>query len=242
MLGDEILFGTDARSQKARNLACDDRIVLSIEDVERNERGYQRHLIVRGNVVHSHPGPDPVLMDQLALKYLDSEPHPLAVRYLPLHRRGSCRNRADQRRRPFSDRHRASCRPVKRSGKPGWFPGLEAEDMSACRASVLARDSQWSVGCTGDDVRETLTGGRPHLPLQHLVQSGLVVDQVEGSVVTSSPGLDREPHALSVVRDDGAHLDDTGLHVAFERGKPESERRDVDDLTAPFHGPASWIT
>ena len=49
--GDQILFGTDANSQKARNLARDDRIVLSIEDVERNERGYQRHLIVRGSAL-----------------------------------------------------------------------------------------------------------------------------------------------------------------------------------------------
>ena len=55
--GDEILFGTDASSQKARNLQRDNRIVLSIEDTERNERGYQRHLLVRG--VH---GSTPVLI------------------------------------------------------------------------------------------------------------------------------------------------------------------------------------
>ena len=30
--GDEILFGTDARSQKAKNLARNDRVILSIED------------------------------------------------------------------------------------------------------------------------------------------------------------------------------------------------------------------
>ena len=80
--GDQILFGTDANSQKARNLARDDRIVLSIEDVERNERGYQRHLIVRGSA-SIDPGPDPVLMDQLAKKYLGLERHPLAVRDSP---------------------------------------------------------------------------------------------------------------------------------------------------------------
>ena len=56
--------------------------MLSIEDVERNERGYQRHLIVRGNA-SIDPGPDPVLMDQLALKYLGLERHPLAVRDSP---------------------------------------------------------------------------------------------------------------------------------------------------------------
>ncbi len=80
--GDEILFGTDAKSQKAKNLARDDRIVLSIEDVERNERGYQRHLVLRGNA-SVDPGPDPLLMDQLAKKYLGLEQHPLAVRDSP---------------------------------------------------------------------------------------------------------------------------------------------------------------
>jgi len=80
--GDEILFGTDAKSRKARNLARDDRIVLSIEDVERNERGFQRHLVVRGNA-RIDPGPDPVLMDQLAKKYLGLERHPLALRDSP---------------------------------------------------------------------------------------------------------------------------------------------------------------
>jgi len=80
--GDEILFGTDARSQKARNLARDDRIVLSIEDVERNERGFQRHLVLRGNAT-IQPGPDPLLMDQLAKKYLGLDRHPLALRDSP---------------------------------------------------------------------------------------------------------------------------------------------------------------
>ena len=80
--GDEILFGTDAQSRKARNLARDDRIVLSIEDVERNERGFQRHLVVRGNA-RIDPGPDPVLMDQLARTYLGLERHPLALRDSP---------------------------------------------------------------------------------------------------------------------------------------------------------------
>lgn len=80
--GDQILFGTDARSQKARNLARDDRIVLSIEDVERNERGFQRHLVLRGSAT-IEPGPDPVLMDQLATKYLGLGRHPLALRDSP---------------------------------------------------------------------------------------------------------------------------------------------------------------
>ena len=76
---DEILFGTDARSEKAKNLARNDRIILSIEDEERNERGYQRHLVIRGRA-RIEPGPDPDLMDRLAFKYTGLRRHPLAVR------------------------------------------------------------------------------------------------------------------------------------------------------------------
>lgn len=75
---DEILFGTDANSQKAKNLRIDDHIVLSIEDEERNERGYQRHLVIRGRA-RLEPG-DPDLMDQLATKYTGLKRHPLALR------------------------------------------------------------------------------------------------------------------------------------------------------------------
>ncbi len=77
--GDEILFGTDARSQKAKNLARNDRIILSIEDVERNERGYQRHLVIRGRA-RIEPGPDPDLMDRIARDYTHLGRHPLALR------------------------------------------------------------------------------------------------------------------------------------------------------------------
>lgn len=80
--GDEILFGTDVGSQKAKNLRRDDRIVLSIEDTERNERGFQRHLVVRGRA-KIEPGPNPELMDELAMKYLGLGRHPLAMRDSP---------------------------------------------------------------------------------------------------------------------------------------------------------------
>jgi PPOX class probable F420-dependent enzyme len=80
--GDEIVFGTDAASQKAKNLRRDDRIVLSIEDTERNERGFQRHLLIRGRAV-IEPGPDPALMDRLAMKYTGLARHPLAMRDSP---------------------------------------------------------------------------------------------------------------------------------------------------------------
>jgi len=80
--GDEILFGTDVNSQKAKNLARDPRILLSIEDTERNERGFQRHLIIRGRA-KIEPGPDPALMDRLAMKYTGIRRHPLALRDSP---------------------------------------------------------------------------------------------------------------------------------------------------------------
>ena len=80
--GDDIVFGTDTSSQKAKNLRRDNRIVLSIEDTERNERGFQRHLVARGRA-RIHPGPDPELMDRLATKYLGLGRHPLALRDSP---------------------------------------------------------------------------------------------------------------------------------------------------------------
>jgi PPOX class probable F420-dependent enzyme len=79
---DEILFGTDANSEKAKNLRRDSRIILSIEDVERNERGYQRHLVIRGDAT-LEPGADPELMDRLAMKYTSLRRHPLAMRDSP---------------------------------------------------------------------------------------------------------------------------------------------------------------
>jgi len=79
---DEILFGTDAKSRKARNLELDPQVILSVEDTERNERGFQRHLVIRGRA-RIEPGPDPQLMDQLAMKYLGLHRHPLAVRDSP---------------------------------------------------------------------------------------------------------------------------------------------------------------
>lgn len=80
--GDEILFGTDSHSQKAKNLRRDPRIVLSIEDTERNERGFQRHLVVRGTA-QLEIGADPELMDRLAAKYAGLTRHPLALRDSP---------------------------------------------------------------------------------------------------------------------------------------------------------------
>lgn len=79
--GDEILFGTDANSRKARNLRRDPRIILSIEDTERNERGFQRHLVIRGTAA-IEPGPDLEVMDRLAAAY-GLQHHPLALHDSP---------------------------------------------------------------------------------------------------------------------------------------------------------------
>ena len=79
---DDVLFGTDAGSAKARNLARDPRVILSVEDTERNERGFQRHLVLHGTAA-IEPGPDPELMDRLAMKYAGLARHPLALRDSP---------------------------------------------------------------------------------------------------------------------------------------------------------------
>ena len=80
--GDEIVFGCDRFSRKARNLRLDPHIVLSIEDDVRNEHGFQRHMVVHGTARLSI-GPDPNLMDRLAGKYTGLGRHPLAFRDSP---------------------------------------------------------------------------------------------------------------------------------------------------------------
>ncbi len=79
---DEIVFGADRNSQKVRNIGRNPRVVLSVEDDERNARGYQRHLVLHGQA-RVLPGPDPDLMDRLARKYLGLGRHPLALRDAP---------------------------------------------------------------------------------------------------------------------------------------------------------------
>lgn len=80
--GDEILFGTDAQSRKARNLERNPELIMSVEDTERSPRGFQRHLVIHGRAT-IEPGPDPALMDQLAKKYAGLDRHPLAMRDSP---------------------------------------------------------------------------------------------------------------------------------------------------------------
>lgn len=76
---DEILFGTDGASRKAKNLARDPTIILSIEDTERNERGFQRHLLIRGSA-RLEPTVSSAVIDELCRKYTGLSTHPLALR------------------------------------------------------------------------------------------------------------------------------------------------------------------
>ncbi len=79
---DEIVFGCDRSSQKAINLRRNPSIVLSVEDDVRNEQGFQRHLVIRGQATIEDQ-PDPALMDRLAKKYTGLDRHPLAMRDSP---------------------------------------------------------------------------------------------------------------------------------------------------------------
>jgi len=76
---DSILFGTDAESRKAKNLARDPSIILSIEDTERNERGFQRHLLIRGSA-SLEPTLASAVVDELCRKYTGLSNHPLSLR------------------------------------------------------------------------------------------------------------------------------------------------------------------
>ena len=79
---DEIVFGCDRSSRKAKNLEADPAVVISIEDDIRNDQGFQRHLVVRGTASLA-TGADPALMDRLARKYTGLDQHPLALRDSP---------------------------------------------------------------------------------------------------------------------------------------------------------------
>ena len=64
--GDLILITTDARSLKARNIAADPRVALSIVDYD---NPYEQ-LLVRGRVVETRGDPELAVLDAMARKYL----------------------------------------------------------------------------------------------------------------------------------------------------------------------------
>ena len=80
--GDEILFGADRSSRKARNLLRDPNVILSVEDTERNERGFQRHLVIRGTAVVDQ-SISSRMIDDLCRKYVGLAHHPLSLRDSP---------------------------------------------------------------------------------------------------------------------------------------------------------------
>jgi PPOX class probable F420-dependent enzyme len=67
--GDVVRFVTEAATAKVRNLTRDPRVLLSVEDEERNLRGHQHHLVLRGTATLVD-GPDPALFDALCREYL----------------------------------------------------------------------------------------------------------------------------------------------------------------------------
>lgn len=77
---DQILFGTDAASYKAKNLTRNPKVVLSIEDTERNARGFQRHLLIRG-WAEIESGLANSVVDDLCRKYVGLANHPLNLRH-----------------------------------------------------------------------------------------------------------------------------------------------------------------
>jgi PPOX class probable F420-dependent enzyme len=78
---DRILFVTDGRSAKARNLRRNPEIVLSIEDEVRNRTGRQQHLVVTGRATVTDGPPDPDLCDVLCRVYVGTANHPLNLRH-----------------------------------------------------------------------------------------------------------------------------------------------------------------
>jgi PPOX class probable F420-dependent enzyme len=77
--GDVVRFVTEAATAKVRNLARDPRVVLSVEDEERNLRGHQHHLVLRGTATITG-GPDPELFDALCREYLGHVDHAAPLR------------------------------------------------------------------------------------------------------------------------------------------------------------------
>ncbi len=79
------LLGSDAVAQTnnpVRNLSRDPSIILSVEDTERNERGFQRHLVIRGQAT-IEPSVPASMIDAICRKYTGLASHPLSLRDSP---------------------------------------------------------------------------------------------------------------------------------------------------------------
>ncbi len=77
--GDVVRFVTEAATAKVRNLERDPRVVLSVEDEQRNLQGHQHHLVLRGRASVTR-GPDPELFDALCREYLGRVDHTAPLR------------------------------------------------------------------------------------------------------------------------------------------------------------------
>lgn len=73
--GDRVMFCTDERSAKVRNIRREPRVILSIEDEARNLVGTQHHLVVHGTATVVGPA-DPDLCDELCRTYVGKADHP----------------------------------------------------------------------------------------------------------------------------------------------------------------------
>jgi PPOX class probable F420-dependent enzyme len=76
---DELVCLAERSRQKVKNLRRDPRVVVSLEDPEKNVDGLPHHLVLRGHA-RIVDGVDVALQDQLARAYLGVEPYPFANR------------------------------------------------------------------------------------------------------------------------------------------------------------------
>jgi PPOX class probable F420-dependent enzyme len=80
--GDTVRFVTEGDTAKVRNLRRDPKVVLSVEDEERNLRGFQHHLVIRGTA-RIEDGPAPELFDQLCATYVGRVDTSIPLRQSP---------------------------------------------------------------------------------------------------------------------------------------------------------------
>ena len=79
---ERVLFCTEERTAKVRNIRRRPDVVLSIEDEARNAAGTQQHLVIRGRAVVLGPA-DHQLCDDLSRTYVGTASHPLNLRTSP---------------------------------------------------------------------------------------------------------------------------------------------------------------
>jgi PPOX class probable F420-dependent enzyme len=83
--GDDLVFGTEGRRVKVRNLRANPQVTVLIEDDRNTPGGLRQHLVVRGTVTFDGPGiPDrfAAFMDQQSRRYLGTD-YPFANRMSP---------------------------------------------------------------------------------------------------------------------------------------------------------------